>query len=254
MTDAATKILVPAVLYEDEVLLALDKPAGITVNRSETTQHEYTIQDWLSERLHKELQIADPESDFFKRSGFVHRIDKETSGILLVAKTEAAFLELQRQFKERLTHKQYLALVHGHMTPRTGEIRIPVGRLPWNRARFGVVPGGKESVTVYEVEAGYRLVGEPLSLVRLFPETGRTHQIRVHLKYAGFPIFADFLYAGRKTSAKDRRTLERVFLHAAYLSFIHPVHGTRLEIRSQLPIELTNVLATLAPEPGSLYD
>lgn len=255
MADLTNSYLLPTVLHEDETVLVVNKPAGITVNRSDTTTHEYTVQDWLAKRLEKELSLADAESDFASRAGFVHRIDKETSGILLVAKTEPAFVELQRQFKERLTHKEYLALVHGKMAPMSGEIRVPVGRLPWNRKRFGIVPGGKEAVTRYQVEASYKSsdrASELLSLVRLFPETGRTHQIRVHLKYANHPIFADYLYAGRKTAAQDRRVLGRVFLHAASLSFIHPETGKRVVVTSQLPQELQDVLTAFTPQQDSL--
>jgi 23S rRNA pseudouridine1911/1915/1917 synthase len=241
------------IIYEDEDFLVIDKPAGITVNRAETTKDESTIQDFLEERFkgNSNWLNADKESDFYKRAGFVHRIDKETSGALLVAKNAESFLNLQAQFKERVVKKTYVALVHGALKVSEGEIRAPVGRLPWNRQRFGVLAGGKEAVTHYRVISDLRFKisdkqTEPLTLLELNPETGRTHQIRVHLKYINYPIFSDSLYAGRKTSRDDRKFLERIFLHAKTISFLHPKTGKRLEFTSELPTELINFLNSIS--------
>jgi len=188
----------------------------------------------------------DPVQEFINRGGVVHRLDKETSGILLLAKNPEAFIELQRQFKEREVKKVYQALAHGKV-PQEGEINVPVGRLPWNRKQFGIVPGGRESKTEYKVLATYENPKdkEILSLVELYPQSGRTHQIRVHLKYIGHPIFADFLYAGRKTARKDRNILPRVFLHAAKISFSHPKTHETMTFESPLPIELRELLDKL---------
>lgn len=243
----------PTVLYSDESMLVLDKPAGLIVNRSDTTRNVITIQDWVEEYLHivhSEDVVTGEYGDPFKdRSGIVHRIDKETSGILLIAKTRDAFAALQRQFKERTVHKTYTALVHGELTPATGEIRAPVGRLPWNRKHFGIIAGGKEAVTKYKTLTTYyyenKKSKEKLSLVELYPETGRTHQIRVHVKYIGHPIFADELYGGRKTARDDRKLLGRVFLHAAHIEFSHPVTGERRAFDAPLPDELQTFLNTL---------
>jgi 23S rRNA pseudouridine1911/1915/1917 synthase len=234
------------ILFEDEEILVINKPAGITVNKSETTIHEQTVQDWTEKYL--QLQINNPDElspdSFYRRGGVVHRLDKETSGILLLAKTEFAFTALQRQFKERLVTKGYIALAHGKITPKNGEIRAPVGRVPWNRTQFGVIAGGRESVTLYDVIDYYALKSthETLSYVSLKPETGRTHQIRVHLKYIGHPIFSDFLYAGRKTARDDRKIVERVFLHAASLLFQHPKTNQQLAFSAELPHVLASVL------------
>jgi len=179
----------------------------------------------------------------------VHRIDKETSGILLVAKTKEAFVDLQAQFKERKVKKTYLALAHGKIESEEGEIRVPVGRLSWNRKKFGVVADGREAVTKYKVlSIKYSVFDkkrEPLTLLELYPETGRTHQIRVHLKYINHPIFADFLYAGRKTSRDDRKFLNRVFLHAHKISFYHPRNKELVSFESNLPVELLSVINKL---------
>jgi len=269
------------VLFEDENLLVLDKPAGITVNRSDTTIKEETLQDWVGERLGSvsggpaapssrptsslplrplrsldgtpSSRVTPSETDyeqsnreaFYKRAGIVHRLDKETSGIILVAKTEDAFVELLRQFREREVEKTYTALVHGKITPQEGEISVPVGRLPWNKKRFGIVAGGRDATTGYKVLHYKRMKNEPLTLLELKPKTGRTHQIRVHLKYLNHPIFADELYGGRKTAREDRKLLNRQFLHASGIKFTHPVTHKKLAFTSPLPLELTQLLSAM---------
>lgn len=240
---------IPQIIFEDSDILVLNKPSGFTVNKSETTIHEQTIQDWVEKQLAMQRASfsGDRESDFYKRAGIVHRIDKETSGILLVAKTPTAFENLQRQFKERVVEKSYLALVHGKIIPQEGEISVPVGRLAYNRKRFGVVAGGREAMTYYRTVLNARL-GSPneiLSLLELYPKTGRTHQIRVHVKYLNHPIFSDELYGGRKTSRNDRKKVPRLFLHAAKISFLHPVTNTKVTFASALPEVLQAFLDTL---------
>ncbi len=232
------------IIYEDSDLLVIDKPSGITVNRSDTTKNEETVQDWAGKQFtidHLSLAI-DREGDFYNRGGIVHRLDKETSGILLIAKNPASFLNLQNQFKERKVEKVYLALVHGEVKPKEGEINVPVGRLSFNRKRFGIVAGGREAVTKYKVLSIKYYVSdgkkEQLSLLELYPKTGRTHQIRVHLKYFGHPVFSDPLYGGRKTARKDRQIFPRLFLHASEISFLHPKTGKEVSFESDLPEDL----------------
>lgn len=239
------------IIYEDDDLLVIDKLTGITVNRSDTTKDEETVQDWVEKQFSIEslpLEI-DREGDFYKRGGIVHRLDKETSGILLVAKNPAAFVNLQNQFKERKVEKVYLALAHGEVKPKEGEINVPVGRLSFNRKRFGIVAGGREAVTKYKVLSIKYYVSngkkEALSLVELYPKTGRTHQIRVHLKYFGHPVFSDPLYGGRKITKKDRKVLPRLFLHAFGISFFHPKTGKEVSFKSDLPKELLEFLDSL---------
>lgn len=226
------------IIYEDNNLIVLDKPAGITVNKSDTTKDEKTVQDFVAE-MNPLNETEDKNSDFFLRNGIVHRIDKETSGILLVAKNKEAFASLQLQFKERRVHKTYIALSHGKVVSDSGEIVVPVGRLPWNRKRFGVLAGGKDAITSYKVIERFE---KPFTLLELNPKTGRTHQIRVHLKYFNHPIFGDYLYAGRKTSRDDRKILERVFLHAHKISFENPQSGEVMSFESPLPFELEQTL------------
>ncbi|MGA2911553.1 MAG: RluA family pseudouridine synthase [Candidatus Levyibacteriota bacterium] len=240
------------VLYEDDDILVLDKPSGVIVNKADTTKGELTVQDWLEKRwqaTNDEWRMADKESDFYKRAGIVHRIDKETSGILVVAKNLLSFTNLQAQFKDRKVEKTYVALAHGRVEPIEGEISVPVGRLPWNRSRFGVLAGGKEAVTKYKAIGNFWSPikkQEQLTLLELYPKTGRTHQIRVHLKYINHPIFGDELYAGRKTSRDDRKILPRFFLHAKTINFFHPKTGKRVKFESELPEELQNIVDVLS--------
>jgi len=257
------------IIYEDSDLLVIDKPSGITVNRSNTTREEETVQDWAEKYLkipnpksqilnklqiqnsnnQNNLELGNLDLEFARRGGIVHRLDKETSGILLIAKNPASFLNLQNQFKERRVEKVYLALVHGEVKPEIGEINIPVGRLSFNRKKFGVVAGGKEAVTKYKVLSIKYLVSggkkEALSLLELYPKTGRTHQIRVHLKYSSHPVFSDPLYAGRKIARKDRKVLPRLFLHAFGISFLHPKTNQKVSFESDLPKELLEFLDSL---------
>lgn len=237
------------IIYEDEDFLVIDKPSGITVNRADTTRNEQTLQDFIESKF-PYFKSGSKDSDFYKRAGIVHRIDKETSGILLVAKTPQAFENLQLQFKERIVGKTYIALVHGKVSPNEGEIVVPVGRLPWNRERFGVLAGGREASTKYKVLETFitsidKRNKEQLTLLLLTPKTGRTHQIRVHLKYFNHPIFGDYLYAGRKTSKKDREILPRVFLHAKNITFKHPKVGEVVSFESKIPYDLSSTIDRL---------
>lgn len=244
-----------SIVYEDEDVLLVDKPAGITVNRAETTKEDLTVQDWAEEHIGIDKNNIpvnkkfgeegwDPKLDFYSRGGVVHRLDKETSGILILAKNPEAFVELLKQFRERTVKKVYIAFAHGLIEPVEGEINVPVGRLPWNTTKFGILPGGKESKTLYKVLDVYlnTKTKEKLSLVEMYPQSGRTHQIRVHLKYINHPIFADFLYAGRKTARTDRNLLPRVFLHAAKISFLHPKSQKEVLYEAPLPKELAACL------------
>lgn len=237
----------PIILQEDDSLLIIDKPAGWIVNRAQTTIYQATIQDWLEERPPFSQIPPDSDSDFAKRLGIVHRLDKDTSGILLVAKTESAFLNLQHQFKIRQVKKTYLCLTHGRLTPTTGEIIAPIGRLPWNRRRFGVLPGGRPAITAYQVKSYWEnSTHSGFSLISAFPRTGRTHQIRIHFKYLGVPLVADIFYAGRKISRQDRLWCPRQFLHAEKLQFFHPETGKQFTVTSPLPPDLNKALHTLS--------
>ncbi|MFC1646770.1 RluA family pseudouridine synthase [Patescibacteria group bacterium] len=237
-----------SILYEDEQVCVIDKPVGVVVNKARTVKGE-TIQDWAAKKFsifNFQFSKEDKESDFYKRSGIVHRIDKETSGILILAKTPESFNNLQGQFKERLIKKVYIAIVHGKLVPSEGEINAPIGRLPWNRERFGVVAGGKEALTKYKVHSSQLIVHSKrkiqISIVEVYPYTGRTHQIRVHMKYINHPIVGDYLYAGRKTARRDRNIVGRVMLHAARIKFVHPVTNKTIAIKSPMPDDMNRII------------
>ena len=249
------------ILYEDDSYIAIDKPAGLIVNDSSTTKGE-TVQSWSREYLHLPLVSSDQKSAeiplldgtydyeamYLQRAGIVHRLDKETSGVLLIGKNPQSFQILQNQFRDRKTHKLYLALVHGQVEPSQGEIDAPTGRLPWNRTHFGVIPGGREAKTTYTTKAQYLLEGEKqiqqYSYLEVMPKTGRTHQIRVHMKHINHPVVGDMLYAGRKNCLFVRKYLDRMFLHAHKLDFFHPASGEETSISSPLPDKLQAFLDT----------
>ena len=232
---------IPKKIFEDGDFLVVNKPSSWITNSAATTKDQPVVQDWLA----KNFKFETSSSKLY-RSGIVHRLDKETSGLLLIAKTKEAFHNLQKQFKERRVAKKYRALVHGKVEMGEGEIKAPVGRLPWRRNRFGVLPGGREAATEYKVLENYETKEGKYSLLELFPKTGRTHQIRIHLKYLGHPIVGDTFYAGRKTARRDRVWCPRLFLHASEISFLHPKTGKRVSFESQLPADLGAVLTSLA--------
>lgn len=233
----------PKIIFEDDSFFVVEKPSGWITDSSNTTTNQPVIQKWISQNYKFEI------NDFEHRNGIVHRLDKETSGLLLIAKTKTAFEELQRQFKEREVSKTYIALVHGKVEPTEGVINEPVGRLPWRRDRFGVMAGGREAITEYEALSHMLYGKEQLTLLQLKPKTGRTHQIRIHLKHLGFPIVADEFYAGRKTARHDRKWCGRLFLHAGGITFLHPVTKKIVTFNADLTEDLREVLEKLVKIP-----
>lgn len=199
------------IIFQDDSFLIIDKPSGIVVNRSENAP-EGTVQDWIESRIkNKELGIKNNEiSDFIKRSGIVHRIDKETSGLLIITKTPEAFENLQKQFLERTVTKKYITLVHGKVVPKVCTIKAPVGRLPWNRRKFGVLAEGREAETGYKVLNYYSYNNKVYSLLEVFPipagltKSGSTSNISV---FPSFPI----LYTCRKIFMKRTLNGVRIF-------------------------------------------
>lgn len=224
------------IIYEDDSILVVLKPAGQVVNRAETTHGVRTLQDELEERF----GIKKSEEGIGGRAGIVHRLDKGTSGVLVVAKTEEAFADLQAQFKKREVEKGYLALVHGKVKEREGKIEAPIARNPKNRMKFAVVEGGRKAVTGYKAISYQQsaISAEQFSYLRVKPLTGRTHQIRVHLKHIGHPVVSDPLYLSRKRSKEDHCWCPRVFLHAESLGFKHPETGAWVRFEAELPRDL----------------
>lgn len=229
--------MAPEILYQDSSVLVINKPSGWIVNDAETTKGQPTVQQWLSKNFDFPV-FADREA----RNGIVHRLDKETSGCLIIAKTSDAYVELQRQFKDREIEKQYLALVHGQLKEKEGEVDATVGRLPWRKDRFGVMSGGREASTKYKVTREFEKDKEKYSLISFLPKTGRTHQIRIHAKFLGHPLVADEFYAGRKTARRDRQWCPRLFLHASKILFTNPATGKKVEVLAPLASDLEKVL------------
>ena len=219
------------VIYEDDVLLVVSKPAGMVVHPA-LGHPSGTLVNAVLAHCPQIAEVGGPD-----RAGIVHRLDKDTSGLILVAKDDAIRAALQRQFKRRQVAKTYLALVQGHMHPREGVIDAPIGRDKRQRKKMAVVRSGRPARTMYRVTE--YLTGHTLLEVR--PHTGRTHQIRVHLSWMGYPIVGDAVYGYRR----QRLLLNRHFLHAAQLRFTHPATNEEMELEASLPPELADLLKQL---------
>ena len=240
-----TPILEPEVVpfqvrYEDGHLLVVDKPAGVVVHPGAGREGRTLAAGLLM--VYPELEGVGGE----RRAGLVHRLDKETSGLLLVARSEEIHARLVKDLAARRIHRQYLALVHGEMEMPTGTIDAPISRDPTRPTRQKVSPEGRPSRTHYRV----RWQGEGLALLEVDLETGRTHQIRVHLAAIGHPVAGDRIYS-RHGSAKG---LRRMFLHASRLRFRHPLTEIELTVNSPLPADLERALAVHPGAVNSLSD
>lgn len=225
------------ILYEDEHLMVVDKPVGMVVNRAQSVAGQ-TVQDWAEEKIGIK---GDEDEVFVKRSGIAHRLDKETSGCLVIAKTPEALEGMLRAFKERTVSKEYVAMVHGQLEPDEGTIRLPIGRDRVNRKRRKVMVEGKVAQTRWKVEKRC----EKFCLVHLFPTTGRTHQIRVHMQFLGHPLVGDKLYGNRKQVRREQAGTGRHFLHAAGVEFRHPITGEMVRVKSKLPEDLLTIEANI---------
>lgn len=269
------------IVYEDDDILAINKPAGVIVNRAQTVVGD-TLQDWLEKNVTEISRIVksgtypdgwmslipdefsdeygSPQEIFLQRSGIAHRLDKNTSGVMLVAKHPGSLLELLRQFKQREIQKQYVCLTHGKFGTPKGELDVPIGRRSKNRKLFGVVADGRQAVTQYEVQEYFpnfdekRLLEETglselrfssyngFSLVKCFPKTGRTHQIRVHMAHLAHPIVGDSSYVGKKRKKIDMLWCKRHFLHAQTIEFKHPRAKKMMVLSADLSSDLQKVL------------
>lgn len=223
-----------SILYEDDHLAVIDKPAGMTVHPG-VGNESGTLVAALIARWPEIAQMNIAE----KRAGIVHRLDKDTSGLIVIARADSIRRKLAAQFQERTVEKMYLALLERTPKTRTGRIEAPIARDPNQRKRMAVVREGKPAVTEFEVIDDDFREGQALVKVQLF--TGRTHQIRVHMAFIGCPIVGDSVYGFRK----QRVGLKRHFLHAARLCFNHPHTGQRLCFDSPLPAGLQNTLDKL---------
>lgn len=221
-----------AVVFEDDHLMVIDKPAGLVVHPGSG--------NWSGTLMNALLHHA-PQLAGIPRAGIVHRLDKDTSGLLVVAKTLEAQTDLVRQLQARTVKRHYLALVHG-VVARDGEVDAPIGRHPVQRTKMAVVAGGREARTHYHVLE--RFPAATLLECRL--ETGRTHQIRVHMTSLGHPLVGDPTYAGRRQVADPRlRAFGRQALHAWRLALVHPATGEEMGWESPLPPDFKGLLEAL---------
>jgi 23S rRNA pseudouridine1911/1915/1917 synthase len=268
------------IVYEDDVLLVVDKPAGMVVhpaykNRTGTLVNallhhvgggtlsfEGDDEESEDEALGLSTATAAPrfEGDVTVRPGIVHRLDKDTTGLMVVAKTDAAHAHLAQQFMDRTIHRRYLALVWGNPDPPAGTIETQLGRDSKDRRRMAVVPGdrGKRAVTHFETVEPMQFT----ALVRFRLETGRTHQIRVHARHLGHPVLGDPTYDGTALrygpDTKARRAffrnlfevMPRQALHAATLGFVHPATGEEVRFEADLPDDMRHVLGRLRQVEG----
>lgn len=238
------------VLYEDNETLVINKPVGLVVNRADSVNAP-TVQDWIEERQgEKFFQYMDKL--FRQRSGFCHRLDKETSGCLLIAKNPDALRYYLKLFKERKLTKEYVALVHGMVEPSEGTVILPVKRSLFDREKWQVHYEGKKAVTSWKVLKRFRYENSEhwknaLTYLRLNLKTGRTHQIRVHLSFLGWPIFADEKYLNKELAERDREFLSHHFLHAERIAF-KSFSGEELEIVASLPVDCEILLKRMVSD------
>ncbi len=229
------------IIYEDDSILIVNKPAGLVVHPA--------VGNWDGTLVNALLNHV-PSLDTLPRAGIVHRIDKDTSGLLMIAKTLQAHNSLVEQLQARSIHREYLALVKGWMTAG-GTVNQPIGRHPVDRKRNAVVRrGGKEAITHYRLEQRFKRH----TLIRVKLETGRTHQIRVHMTHINYPLVGDQVYGGRfqmpadcnEALAEAFRNFKRQALHAAKLGLDHPATGEYMEWEQPMPDDMQNLLKLLA--------
>jgi 23S rRNA pseudouridine1911/1915/1917 synthase len=221
------------VVHEDADVVVVDKPPGLVVHPG-AGHSDGTLVNGLVARYPEIAGVGDPG-----RPGIVHRLDRDTSGLLAVARSATAYEALTAALAERRVTRAYLALVHGLPDADEGLVDAPVGRSTRDKTRMSVSARGREARTRYAVEARYPDRG--VTLLRCTLETGRTHQIRVHLEAIGHPVVGDERYGGERGDVRA----PRVFLHATHLAFAHPVDGMALAFDSPLPPDLTAVLEAL---------
>ncbi len=238
------------ILYEDNEVVVIDKPVGLVIHSDGRTK-EYTLVDWVREHYSTivDAQVGEPivltSGETIEKPGIVHRIDRETSGVLIIAKTQESFLNLKSQFQARTIKKNYKTIVHGFFKNIQGVIDKPIGRSTsdfrkWS-AEYGARGELRPSVTEYKVLGNGEVDGVKFSYLDVFPHTGRTHQIRVHLKSIGHAILGDKLYVPKAPRALG---FERVALHASSITFRN-LKGEEKRVEASLPDDFRNAVAKL---------
>lgn len=234
----------PEVLYCDDAIVVINKPAGWVVHEGAGETGE-TVADWFVKNY---PEVMDHTWEDLTRVGIVHRLDKDTSGVMVLAKSPAILAALQQQFKDRTTQKEYKALVFGVPKEREGVVETYIGRNPKRRQEQAVLPiplgdgARREAVTEYKVEETFFGKGQPIALLTFWPRTGRMHQLRVHAKYLGAPILGDPVYNTKPSKRLSKELkIERQLLHARKLTLKHPVTGKRESWETPLPADF-NIL------------
>ena len=220
------------IVFEDAALMVINKPAGLVVHPGSG--------NWQGTLLNALLYHC-PALSRVPRAGIVHRLDKDTSGLLVVAKTLAAQTDLVRQLQARSVQREYMALAHGQLSIG-GTVDAPIGRHASQRTRMAVVGSGREAVTHYSIERRF----EECTLVRCKLETGRTHQIRVHMAHIGHPLVGDPVYGKRRCRSEALQAFPRQALHALQLGLIHPVSGEAMSWSAPLPEDMLALIAAAA--------
>ena len=236
MTD-----LTPNIIFEDEDILALNKPAGIVVHSDGRTK-EPSVSEWLVEKYPEAKNVGEmirlEGGEIIDRSGIVHRLDRDTSGVLLLAKTQKGFECLKKQFLDRKIQKTYYAFVYGNMKEDHGTLSMPIGKSPSDFRKYSAGRGAtgemRDAVTYFKVLKR----AEGVTLVEAKPKTGRTHQIRVHMKFANYPVACDSLYNPGGTCPKG---IKRVALHALSIEFTN-LKGNKIKVESPLPKEFERAI------------
>lgn len=261
-------MMAPEIIYQDDDLLVLSKPAGQIVNTA-TSHHQESLQDYFAQLWHLPPPPLQPTSQdssiqeiFTERRGMVHRLDKNTSGLLLWAKNPPALTKLLAQFKQRQVTKTYLCLTHGLLKQTSDRISLPLARKRTNRQIMAVDPQGRPAITHYQVQQYYQFSPDKLpqikksviaklyqgfSLLQVHLETGRTHQIRAHLTHLHHPLVGDQAYLSTTKAKLDPLWCPRQFLHAHRLTFTHPTTNKQLTFTADLPTDLTQALTYLIP-------
>ena len=231
------------IIFEDEYLAVINKPAGMVVHPGAGVQN-----GTLANAIAYRFGSSETEQGVSNRVGIVHRLDKDTSGLIVVAKTDEVHEALSEQFRERKVYKSYVALVHGSTERNSGKVEASIGRNKHNRLRMKVSPQGRSALSLWKVRTRYT----KFTLLDIEIKTGRTHQIRVHMAFINHPVVGDEIYnEGRDNTVADTnvrnaiRSLGRFFLDAEKLSFDHPVAGDKREFTASLPPELTGFLRHL---------
>ena len=232
-------------IFENDKFLVINKPYGLVVNDSHTLKDVPSLQTYLKEAYFKDLSNFDSENDkeFLMRNGIIHRLDKETSGVLIIAKDAEFFRRVQAQFKDREVGKVYLAITYKDRALPGPEFTVdaPIARNPKNRMRFAIVEEGRNAVTDFEVVEEIKANEQSFLVIKCFPKTGRTHQIRIHLAAMGYAVIGDKIYSGR-TRTRKNKVFERQMLHAFKISFEDPFTNETLTFEAPLPKDMTNMI------------